>query len=80
VTPAANLDATDPPMIAVLGDADEMCPYADTDAFVKGPALPVLMRSSWRFLALRILSRSARPTRASVRPKPSIVFWNGLRC
>ena len=35
VTPAANLDATDPPMIVVHGDADEMCPYSDADAFVK---------------------------------------------
>ena len=35
LTPAASLDATDPPMFAVHGDADEMCPYADTAAFVK---------------------------------------------
>jgi len=35
VTPAANLDAADPPMFAVQGDADEMCPYSDTTAFAE---------------------------------------------
>jgi len=35
VTPAAQLDATDPATLAVHGDADEMCPYAETAAFVK---------------------------------------------
>ena len=32
--PAANLDARDPAMFAVHGDADEMCPYSDTADFV----------------------------------------------
>ena len=35
VTPAANLDAADPAMFAVHGEADEMCPFSDTTAFVK---------------------------------------------
>jgi len=35
VTPAAHLGATDPATLAVHGDADEMCPYAETAAFVK---------------------------------------------
>ena len=34
VTPAAQLGATDPATLAVHGDADEACPYADTVAFV----------------------------------------------
>ena len=34
ITPAAQIDAADPAMLAVHGDADEMCPYADTAAFV----------------------------------------------
>lgn len=33
VTPAANLGAADPPTFAVHGEADEMCPYADTASF-----------------------------------------------
>jgi acetyl esterase/lipase len=35
VTPVAHLDKADPATLAVHGDADEMCPYADTAAFVK---------------------------------------------
>jgi len=34
VTPAANLGAADPATFAVHGEADEMCPYSDTTAFV----------------------------------------------
>lgn len=35
VTPAAHVGAADPATLAVHGDADEMCPYSDTAAFVQ---------------------------------------------
>jgi acetyl esterase/lipase len=35
LTPAAHLDAADPAILAVHGDADEACPYADTAAFAE---------------------------------------------
>jgi len=34
LTPAMQVNAGDPPMLVVHGDADESCPYADTVAFV----------------------------------------------
>ena len=34
LTPAMQVNAGDPPMLAVHGEADESCPYSDTAAFV----------------------------------------------
>jgi len=35
ITPSAQIDAADPAVLAAHGDADEMCPYSDTAAFIE---------------------------------------------
>ena len=70
VTPAANLDAADPPMFAVQGDADEMCPYSDTTAFARaardaGVALELLtLPGATHFFPFRSPDARARAAEA----------------
>lgn len=70
VAPAANLDAADPAALAVHGDADEMCPYADTAAFVTASRAAgvdselVTLPGATHFFAFRSPEARARATEA----------------
>jgi acetyl esterase len=70
LTPAAHLGPSDPATLAVHGDADEMCPYADTAAFVKAArdagadAQLLTLPGATHFLAFRSPEARARAAEA----------------